>query len=402
MDESTMGGINMAVLSVLQLNEYVKGVLEDEPQLQAVAVKGEISNFIHHRSGHMYFTLKDEDSQIKAVMFKNANMRLQFRPKDGQKVVVTGAISVYSPGGQYQLYVNAMKPDGIGDLYQAYEELKRRLAEEGLFDARYKKPLPAFPQKIGVITSANGAAVRDIINVAGRRCPMAQLLLYPAQVQGAGTELSLISALEYMENRGDIDVIIIGRGGGSIEDLWGFNSEKLARKIFALQTPIISAVGHETDFTICDFVSDKRAPTPSAAAEIAVPSQLELLSKISTMSGRMQTAVINGLKNRRLRVEKLSMRSPQNRIDDLRQKNDNLIKQAEKSFLLTFEGKKKELSKICAKLDALSPLGVMARGYAIATEEDGSVIRTVKNMTPGKEFSLRLSDGVCDCMVKEK
>ena len=187
MDEPTMGGINMAVLSVLQLNEYVKGVLEDEPQLQAVAVKGEISNFIHHRSGHMYFTLKDEDSQIKAVMFKNANMRLQFRPKDGQKVVVMGSVSVYSPGGQYQLYVGAMKPDGIGDLYQAYEELKKRLSEEGLFDPIHKRPLPAFPQKIGVITSANGAAVRDIINVAGRRCPMTQLLLYPAQVQGAGT-----------------------------------------------------------------------------------------------------------------------------------------------------------------------------------------------------------------------
>lgn len=233
----------MAVFSVLQLNEYIKDLLESEPQLAAVTVKGEISNFIHHRSGHMYFTLKDEDSQIKAVMFRGANMRLTFRPENGQKVVVMGQVSVYPAGGQYQLYVGAMRPDGIGDLYQAYEKLKKQLTEEGLFDERHKKPLPAFPQKIGVITSANGAAVRDIMNVVGRRCPMAQLLLYPAQVQGAGTDSSLIRGLDYFEAQGDIDVIIIGRGGGSLEDLWGFNSERLARRIFEMNTPVISAVG---------------------------------------------------------------------------------------------------------------------------------------------------------------
>jgi exodeoxyribonuclease VII large subunit len=294
-----------------------------------------------------------------------------------------------------------MTPDGLGELYVAYEQLKKKLGEEGLFDDDKKKPIPKYPEKVGVITASTGAAVRDIINVITRRYPYCEIVIYPAQVQGQGAAESIVSGIEYFNKKEPCDTLIVGRGGGSIEDLWAFNEEIVARAIFDSKIPIISAVGHETDFTIADFVADLRAPTPSAAAEIAVPSQLELLSKISTMSTRMQQAVINGLKNKRLIIEKLSMRSPKNRIDDLRQKNDNLIKQAEKSFLLTFEGKKKELAKHLAKLDALSPLGVMARGYAIATEEDGTVIRTIKKMSPGKEFSLRLSDGECQCQVKE-
>ena len=373
----------MAVLSVLQLNEYVKGVLEDEPQLQAVAVKGEISNFIHHRSGHMYFTLKDEDSQIKAVMFKNANMRLQFRPKDGQKVVVMGSVSVYSPGGQYQLYVGAMKPDGVGDLYQAYEELKKRLSEEGLFDPIHKKPLPPFPQKIGVITSANGAAVRDIINVAGRRCPTAQLLLYPAQVQGTGTDEALIAALDYFERRGDIDVIIIGRGGGSIEDLWGFNSEKLARKIFAIKTPVISAVGHETDFTICDFVADKRAPTPSAAAEIAVPDLNVLRQRLDGMAERACGGLESGLTER--------MR----RLDDTRLAYD--AKNVEK--LLRW--KEERLKGLAGKVNSLSPLGVLSRGYAVVSK-DGRALIDPSTVEVGDSVEIRLQRGKLKAKVEEK
>ena len=373
----------MSVLSVLELNEYIKGVFEDDPKMQVVAVKGEISNFIHHRSGHMYFTLKDEESQIKAVMFKGANMRLNFRPENGQKVVVMGSVSVYSPGGNYQLYVGAMKPDGIGDLYQAYEELKQRLAEEGLFDEQYKKPLPAFPQKIGVITSANGAAVRDIINVAGRRCPMAQLLLYPAQVQGAGTDLSLITALEYFEARGDIDVIIIGRGGGSIEDLWGFNSEKLARKIFAMKTPIISAVGHETDFTICDFVSDKRAPTPSAAAEIAVPDLNVLRQRLDMTAERAVGAAIGGIEEKEKAVA------------------DCKLSYTAKSVERLMNLREEKWKGMAGKAQSLSPLAVLSRGYAVASK-DGKTIKNAEDVSVGDRVEVRLEKGKFNAVVEEK
>ena len=364
----------MAVLTVLQLNDYIKDVFESNPALSMVSVKGEISNFIHHRSGHMYFTLKDEDSQIKAVMFKGANARLTFRPENGQKVVVMGSVSVYSPGGQYQLYVGAMKPDGIGDLYQAYEKLKKQLQEEGLFDERHKKPLPAFPQKIGVITSANGAAVRDIINVAGRRCPMAQLLLYPAQVQGTGTESSLIAALDYFEGRGDIDVVIIGRGGGSIEDLWGFNSERLARRIFAMSVPVISAVGHETDFTICDFVSDKRAPTPSAAAEIAVPDLKVLRQRLDMLSERTAGAAAYGLEEKqKLLAEMGQFYSAKN---------------VEKLLALRME----KLKGMAGKAQSLSPLSVLARGYAVVAK-DGKAVKAQTEVSVGDSVEIRLQSG---------
>lgn len=387
--------------TVSQLNAYMKRVVDGQTALNDIWIKGEISNFKDHYSGHLYITLKDDGGVLKAVMFKAAASTLTFKPEDGMKVIARGRIGVYEQSGTYQLYISEMTPDGLGELYVAYEQLKKKLGEEGLFDDDKKKPIPKYPEKVGVITASTGAAVRDIINVITRRYPYCEIIIYPAQVQGAGAKESIVAGIEYFNEKEPCDTLIVGRGGGSIEDLWAFNEEIVARAIADSKIPIISAVGHETDFTIADFVADLRAPTPSAAAEIAVPSQLELLSKISTMSGRMQSAVINGLKNKRLLIEKLSMRSPKNRIDDLRQKNDNLIKQAEKSFLLTFEGKKKELAKICAKLDALSPLGVMARGYAIAQEEDGTVIRTISKMSPGKEFSLRLADGECQCEVKE-
>jgi exodeoxyribonuclease VII large subunit len=364
----------MAVFSVLQLNEYIKDLLESEPQLAAVTVKGEISNFIHHRSGHMYFTLKDEDSQIKAVMFRGANMRLTFRPENGQKVVVMGQVSVYPAGGQYQLYVGAMRPDGIGDLYQAYEKLKKQLTEEGLFDERHKKPLPAFPQKIGVITSANGAAVRDIMNVVGRRCPMAQLLLYPAQVQGAGTDSSLIRGLDYFEAQGDIDVIIIGRGGGSLEDLWGFNSERLARRIFEMNTPVISAVGHETDFTICDFVSDKRAPTPSAAAEIAVPDLRVLRQRLDDASDRAVSAALLCVDDRRKRLK------------------EEAASYEERSVERLFRLKEEKLKGLVGRTHSLSPLAVLSRGYAVASK-DGKALKNTEGVSVGDEVELRLQNG---------
>lgn len=386
--------------TVSQLNAYMKRVIDGQTALADIWIKGEISNFKEHYSGHLYITLKDEGGVLKAVMFKGAAMGLTFRPEDGMKVLARGRIGVYEQGGSYQLYINEMTPDGVGELYIAYEQLKKRLEAEGLFDDAVKKPIPKYPKSVGVVTATTGAAVRDIINVITRRYPQCEIIIYPSLVQGDGAAPNIVKAIEYFNEHKLCDTLIVGRGGGSIEDLWAFNEEIVARAIYASEIPVISAVGHETDFTIADFVADLRAPTPSAAAEIAVPSGIELISRVSTMENRIKTAEINLLKNRRLKIEKLAMRSPKDRIDDLRQKNDGLLKQAEKSFQLRLEGKKKIMSSLFAKLDALSPLAVMARGYAIASESDGTVIRTVKNMTDGKEFSLRLADGECDCVVK--
>ena len=277
--------------TVSELNNYIKSIFENNRTLSSVMVRGEISNFTNHRSGHLYFSLKDADGQIRSVMFRSRAMGLKFMPESGMKVIVHGSVTVYPRDGSYQLYVSSMQPDGVGALYLAYEQLKERLFQEGLFDEIYKKPIPAFPKRIGVITSPTGAAVRDIINVTGRRYPCADIYVYPALVQGDGAENSLIKALDYFDSSCLCDVIILGRGGGSIEDLWAFNSEALARRIFEARVPIISAVGHETDFTICDFVADMRAPTPSAAAEIAVPETHELMHKIDNIIGRMSLLI---------------------------------------------------------------------------------------------------------------
>ncbi len=369
--------------TVSVLTEYIKKLIEGDEALQYVTVKGEISNFIYHRSGHMYFTLKDEESQIKAVMFKGANSRLAFKPENGQKVVVSGSVSVYGPSGSYQLYVTGMKKDGIGDLYLAFEELKQRLAVEGLFDAARKKPLPAFPQKIGVITSANGAAVRDIINVASRRSPSIQLVLYPALVQGAGTEASLIQALDYFENEYPVDAIIIGRGGGSIEDLWGFNGEQLARKIYAMATPVISAVGHETDFTICDFVADKRAPTPSAAAELAVPDTNALKQRLDGYAERAVNALAGGIEYG---------------FEKLRECFELFTIQSVERLLRL---KTERLKGMVGKVESLSPLAVLARGYAVVTK-DGKAVKNAATLALGDRIELRLSDGEVSAKVIEK
>jgi len=372
----------MEIFSVGQLTGYIKEVIENDAYLQNVVVKGEISNFIAHRSGHWYFTLKDEDSQIKAVMFRGSNIRVNFKPENGHKVVLQGRISVYEKSGEYQIYGNAMKRDGLGDLYVAFEELKRKLAEEGLFDSAYKKPLPFFPSKIGVITSANGAAVRDIKNIASRRCPSVQLVLYPALVQGAGTEESLIKALNYFENEYKVDVIIIGRGGGSIEDLWGFNGEKLARTIFAMQTPVISAVGHETDFTICDFVADLRAPTPSAAAELTVPDLNVLLQDLDIRYDRL-TESMSGI------------------IDEGREYLQDYLDSFKKVGLDQLRLKGETLKGIIGKIESLSPLSVLARGYSVATKE-GMTVKSVNELTVGDKIDLRFSDGNVQTVIEKK
>lgn len=390
------------IATVSQLNSYMKRLVEAQQTLGDIWIKGEISNFKEHYSGHLYITLKDDGGVLKAVMFKSAAQTLTFRPEDGMKVLARGRIGVYEQSGTYQLYINEMTPDGVGELYIAYEKLKKRLAEEGLFDDSAKKPIPRYPEKIGVVTATTGAAVRDIINVITRRYSYCEIIIYPSLVQGAGAKENIVEAIEYFNKHNLCDTLIVGRGGGSIEDLWAFNEEEVARAIYASKIPIISAVGHETDFTIADFVADLRAPTPSAAAEIAVPSQLELSAAITGMQGRLKTAQINYIKRLKLSLDNLKPKSPQNLIDDMRQKCDNLMHQAEKSYRLTEAAKRKIMSELCAKLDAMSPLAVLKRGYAIAEDGQGGIIKEVKNLKTGEIFKLTLSDGSCKCEVKEK
>lgn len=390
------------VATVSQLNSYMKRVVDGQTALNDIWIKGEISNFKEHYSGHLYITLKDDGGVLKAVMFKSAAVGLGFTPEDGMKVLARGRIGVYEQSGTYQLYINEMTPDGVGELYVAYEQLKKKLEQEGLFDAKHKKPIPKYPEKVGVVTATTGAAVRDIINVITRRYPYCEIIIYPSLVQGAGAKENIVEAIEYFNEHSLCDTLIVGRGGGSIEDLWAFNEEMVARAIFESKIPIISAVGHETDFTIADFVADLRAPTPSAAAEIAVPSQLELVAEIGNMRSRIKTAEINYIKNLRLYTEKLKPKNPQSIIDDMRQKTDNLLQRVEKEFRLTLKEKQKIMTELCAKLDTLSPLSVLKRGYAVAEDNNGNIIKSVGKTAVGESLILTLSDGKLKCEVKEK
>lgn len=387
------------VATVSQINNYIKRVLDANTILNDIWIKGEISNFKLHYSGHMYITLKDEGGVLKAVMFKSAASGLNFKPEDGMKVMARGRVAVYEAGGAYQLYIYEMIPDGVGELYIAYEQLKRKLESEGIFAQEHKKPIPQYPEKVGVVTAATGAAVRDIINVITRRYPYAEIILYPSLVQGAGAAENICRAIEFFNKTRMADVIIAGRGGGSIEDLWAFNEEAVARAIYASDIPIISAVGHETDFTIADFAADLRAPTPSAAAEIAVPSQLELISRIMVDRNRIANAMIKRLNEEKKHLETLRVKNPKERIQDEYIKIDNLEKQAEKSFKIKLLHEKERLGNLASKLDALSPLKVMARGYAIALDDDGSVIKSASDMDAGMEFELKLHDGEKRCQV---
>ena len=395
---------NTDIISVSGLNNYIKSIFENNRMLTSVSVRGEISNFVNHRSGHLYFSLKDAEGQIRAVMFRSRASSLKFLPESGMKVIVHGSVTVYPRDGSYQIYVSSMQPDGIGALYLAYEQMKARLSEEGLFDEIYKKPIPEIPRRIGVITSPTGAAVRDIINVTGRRYPGADLFIYPALVQGEGAEESLVKALDYLDTSGLCDVIIIGRGGGSIEDLWAFNSEKLARRIFKARTPIISAVGHETDFTICDFVADLRAPTPSAAAEIAVPDKRELLMRIDSYDERLSSALLRTVERARERLDKLSMATDESGlyslIDIRREQVEHLNEKAALIINNLLRQAREQLAKSGVRADALSPLSTLLRGYSVA-EIDGRTVNSVSELNIGDEFSLRLSDGWIDGSIRE-
>lgn len=385
------------ILTVSQLNEYVKMLFDSDMLLRRISVKGEISNFTNHRSGHWYFSLKDNESVISAVMFRSYAEKVKFNVESGMNVIVTGRVSSFVRDGKYQLYVEQMEPDGIGSLYLAFEQLKEKLGKEGLFDQSRKPPIPKIPYTIGVITSPTGAALRDIINITGRRFPFAKILIYPALVQGESAEASLIGGIKCFNEEVRTDVIIIGRGGGSIEDLWPFNGEGLARAIAASSVPVISAVGHETDFTICDFVSSLRAPTPSGAAELAVPRTDVLINQFNNVSDRMYRILsdrISTLKNRvKVLGESRVIKNPTGACDEKRM----ILLSLESSLLANYKQaisqKKIDYRSVVAKLDALNPLAVINRGYGVARKEDGGIIKSVKDLSEGEKFTLKVSDG---------
>ncbi len=393
-------------LTVTGLNEYIKGKLDTDPLLSSVTVKGEISNFVnHYKTGHFYLSLKDEGGVIRAIMFRQSNLKLNFVPENGMKVICTGRVSSYVKDGQYQLYINEMQPDGIGALYIAFEQLKKKLEAEGLFDPRYKKSLPKYPKKVGIITSPTGAAIRDMINVSGRRFPLAQICLYPSLVQGDGAPAQLIQGISLFNTEYPVDVIIIGRGGGSLEELWSFNDEGLARAIFASRVPVISAVGHETDFSISDFVADLRAPTPSAAAELALPEAGEVKRKIWNVLDVMSLRSENRVKALRAKVDSLAampqMRSMMRMVDDRRMAVASLDREMENAMARQLEEKKNRLLREVARLEALSPLAVMSRGYSAVFDETGKVITDVKKLKVGDRVKIRPSKGQLQAEIVE-
>ena len=385
-------------ISVTELNSYIKNKFEDDEYLNNVLVKGEISNFKHHYTGHMYFTLKDENSLIKCIMFKSYTTTLNFIPKDGVKVRILGSVSVFERDGVYQIYVKAMDLAGEGDLHAEFEKLKAKLEKEGLFDKEHKKQIPFMPKSIGVLSASTGAVIRDIINVSTRRNPNVYIKLLPVPVQGQGAAEKIAKAIETMNEQKLADVIILARGGGSLEDLWPFNEEIVARAIYNSELPIISAVGHETDFTIADFVSDLRAPTPSAAAELAVPNINELEIKLKTYQNRFKNALIKKLEFMRLRYEKCMTRSvftnPMQKINENYMLLDKQVKKMENSILLIIKENKTYMVEWITKLDALSPLKTLTRGYAIISmQDDKKIIKSVKDLKEGDKVSLKLTDG---------
>ncbi|MCI6245798.1 MAG: exodeoxyribonuclease VII large subunit [Eubacterium sp.] len=395
----------MNVLTVTQVNTYIKALLDESAPLRNIYISGEISNFTHYyRTGHLYFTLKDESSQLKAVMFSSNASRLRFQAENGMKVICRGRISVYSKSGEYQLYVDDMQPDGVGALSLAFEQLKKKLSQEGLFDETHKKPIPPFPSKIGVATSNIGAAVEDIKNITARRYPLAEIIICPTVVQGENAPADIVRSIKMLDGFDGIDVIILGRGGGSAEDLWAFNSEEVARAVFACETPIVSAVGHETDFTICDFVSDLRAPTPSAAAELVCPDINKLYSDLSVKKNALDFYIAN-------RIETLEQD-----LCDITQNGafadaesffaayqDNLEVLSERlndAFSFTIDDKENKFLNASARLEALSPLSVLMRGYCVASK-NGKAVKSKNDIKKDDELTLCFADGRVDISVGE-
>lgn len=391
------------VLSVSQINFYIKSIIENDGSLQFVLVTGEISNLtVHQRSGHIYLSLKDSNSVISAVMFAGNARRLRFRLENGMKVICRGRISVYEPSGRYQLYIENMQPDGVGALTLAFEQLKKSLAQKGLFDNAHKKPLPKFPKTIGVITSPTGAAVQDITNIIRRRFPSADIVLAPVLVQGESAPEQLVRAVNKFSASKIADVVIIGRGGGSAEDLWAFNDEQLAYAVYNCETPIISGVGHETDFTVCDFVADVRASTPSAAAELAVPDRQELMSYYFKQKQYISAMLDRKIKTAQLRLEnqqrRMSASSPKLKAEQLEKQLSAKSEKLTRFMNVYISDKENKLIAAKGKLDGLNPLNVLNRGYAIA-EKDEKIITSSKQLKDGDDFTVILSDGKINAKV---
>lgn len=397
----------MQTVTVRQLNLFVKSLIEGDMRLADIYVTGEISNFKnHYASGHWYFTLKDNDAAIRCVMFRGSASRVKFIPQDGLKVILRGRVSIYEKDGQYQFYAEEMHPDGLGDISLQFEQIKERLSKDGLFDTENKRPIPKFPKRIAVVTSATGAAVQDIMNIITRRWTLCEIMLCPVSVQGENAVPEMLDALDRVYELSNCDLIIIGRGGGSIEDLWAFNDEQLARKIYESPIPVISAVGHETDFTICDFVADLRAPTPSAAAELAVPDISDIYTRISVYERSLKNALVGKLTFAKSRYESLVsspfFKNPIANITERRmQAVDILTDRMIYSFNKLLSEYKSRLSRDFASLDALSPLKVLARGFSVATV-DNKVVSSINDANIGDKLTLKLSDGSLLCTVDSK
>ena len=390
-------------ISVTDLNKYIKDKIANDEYLNNILVKGEISNFKNHYTGHLYFTLKDENSLIKCIMFKTYAQKLKFMPKDGMKVLILGGVSVFERDGVYQIYVKIMEEDGLGDLYTKYQELKEKLEKQGLFDKAHKKAIPLMPKTIGVLTSQTGSVIRDIINVSTRRNPNVYIRLLPVPVQGEGAAEKIAEGIDYMNKNKLADVLIVARGGGSLEDLWPFNEEIVAHSIYNSEIPVISAVGHETDFTIADFVADLRAPTPSAAAELAVPDIYEVKQKINTYQNRMKQALSKKLEIMKLRYEKcissVVFKEPTRKIQDNYLKIESYIKQLENIIKVKEQKEKSRYIELISKLDTLSPLKTLIRGYSII-QKDGNVVKSVKQLKVGDKIDIRLSEGKAQGVIE--
>lgn len=391
------------ILTVSEINRYIKDILSNNIILGNVLIRGEISNYKNHYSGHMYFTLKDETSSLKCVMFKGSCINLKFDPQDGMKVIVQGRISVYERDGSYQLYADEMQPDGVGALHLAFEQLKVKLEKEGLFDDELKKPIPFLPKAVGVVTSPTGAAVRDILNVLERRFYNMKVIIYPVQVQGEGAAGQIAQAIQAINELENVDVIIVGRGGGSIEELWAFNEEIVARSIAFSKIPIISAVGHETDFTIADFVSDLRAPTPSAAAELAVPNRIDVQATIRSLVNRMGYAIQSSLAQKRSRlgnaVASSALRQPLDKIYQYRLRLDTMEKSMIKEMQHQLKNKKLNFGQTISKLSTLSPLNILQRGYCVSKSSEDKTVKSVNQLKIGDKIKVQYYDGTAQCTI---
>ncbi len=391
------------VFSVTEVNQIVKSMLDGAPVLNHIYVRGELSNYKIYGSGHHYFTLKDPEGVLRCVMFRSNASKLRFRPENGMKVILCGRVTVFPRDGQYQLYCSSITPEGVGDLYVAFEQLKAKLYQEGLFDPAHKKPLPPYPERIAVITSGSGAAVHDMIRILGKRYPICQVVVLPVRVQGAEAPPEIVGALRYANRWRVADLIITGRGGGSMEDLWAFNDERVARAIYESELPVISAVGHEPDVTIADYVADVRASTPSNAAELAVPELLELEATLSSTQNFLVSRMTDRLARQRQLLQKLAanrvMQDPMVQVQEKRMALDHVHQQLTRVAEASLAGRREQFAALAAALDALSPLKVLGRGYAMARDAQGVILKDAESVRPGDGVTVTLSRGVLDCTV---